>query len=349
MDNQRRRYVVGTVLALVLSLVGIIGCFAVIWGWRGGVMFHHRRHVDEDPPVTTQYDPTSVELVTSTPLAQTTGDSSADDGELHDARNLDVSYRFREGFWAKSQVEHLDAYDMDANCSFSVSYPVLAGSGEHIEEVNALLRETAMKTVHTYYEDPSDETVKKLKTVLGDSNDPVLEEDTDCFLQSHVTYAVSYNTEDFISVCFSDNFCMGSILLEFVELRTVNVNLKTGEVYELDDALEVDEEIANSFLDNLVLKTGHDENGDGVITDDECLPVSIAGREDFVAALRGEGPWAERVQTCLFVDGEGKPNLGATYWVSNDDGIARGWWDVTITDDQLEMTRKDSGFWGMLH
>ena len=59
-----------------------------------------------------------------------------------------------------------------------------------------------MESVHVYYEDPSKETIERVKFVAEDEEQIVL--------SSEVSYAVSYNTEDFLSVCFSDVYYIGS-------------------------------------------------------------------------------------------------------------------------------------------
>ncbi|MBQ6651211.1 MAG: hypothetical protein IJM67_08175, partial [Atopobiaceae bacterium] len=50
----------------------------------------------------------------------------------------------------------------------------------------------------------------------------------------------------------------------------------------------------------------------------------------------------------VFVDSDGTPNLGVSFWFGNDQGISRGWWDLTLTDGLLEGSRKDSPFWELV-
>ena len=336
-------------IGIVLVVIGLFGGLVALPIAVSMNVDHHRPYngdESESVEIITPYDNNT--LPEFPDVGTNAGGPEADDGELHDARNIDVSYQFQEGFWAESHTEHLKAYDMDVNCEFAVKYPVLLGDLEHLDAINALLRSTAMETVHTYYEDPSADAVNMVKKTTEGSSD-FLTSGADAYLMSKVDYAVTYNNENLISVCYSDDYCIGSMMAEFVELRTVNINLQTGEAYVLDDALTVTEDIATSFVDNLVQTSGTDANKDGVITDDECSTVAIAGRKALVEAVQGKGELAgRRIRTCLFVDGNGKPNLGVNYWVSADDAFVRGWWDVTITDEQLEKARKDCELWNLL-
>lgn len=323
-------------VGLAISSVGMVGlCLSFLWIalHRSRVESHEQRPNVE---IVRPYQPYRVET------APTVGEGvSADDGELHDARTIEVSYGFEDGSWLHSDTERIKAYGKKkVQTTFVVRYPVLTGELEHLDEVNELLRSCAMESVHVYYEDPSKETIERVKFVAEDEEQIVL--------SSEVSYAVSYNTEDFLSVCFSDVYYIGSEYAGFTQLRTVNVNLKTGKTYVLDDILTVNDEIAGSFVDNLVQASGDDTDGNGVITNDECLSVQLAGRRALMDALKGEGDLAPRVETCFFVDGNGKVNLGATYWVSGDNGFVRGWWDVTVTGAQARKARKDSDFWDLM-
>ena len=343
-------------IGIVLVVTGIIGGITATYvAYRVGTDGRRPYDGSEDGPgsveIVTNYDDYDYDYdsVPEMPDFQApAGGPEADDGELHDARNTDVSYGFQEGFWAESQTRHLDAYDKDVYCEFAVKYPILMGDFEHRDEINALLKSTALKTVHDYYDDPDADAVAFVDKA-AEGSDFFIPEGADAYLMSTVDYAVTYNNENLISVCYSDHHCLGSQLAEFIEFRTLNINLQTGEVYALDDALTVTDDIATSFIDNLVQTSGVDDNQNGTIEDSECSPVAIAGRDALVQALKGEGELAgRRVSTRLFIDGNGKPNLGVNYWVSGEGAFVRGWWDVTITDEQLEAARKECGLWELI-
>ncbi len=282
------------------------------------------------------------------PVAEPAG-VEADDGELHSAENHDVSYTLTADHYRRNKIEQLDAYGLKVQCNFDINYPQVSDDLEHAKKINRVLRRVARETAITYYDEPSAETVERFTSVVEDVDPGDVTEGADALLESTVDYAVTYNDENLLSVCYSDVYYLGSYALGFCSLRTVNINLKTGEVYELDDVLTVDEQIARSFVDNLVRTDGEDENGDGTIVDRECFTIALCGRDAFEQALQGTGELAgKRVVTCLFIDGNGQPNLGVTYWISGSRGFVRGWWDVTITDEQLETTRKDSTLWELL-
>ena len=76
--------------------------------------------------------------------------------------------------------------------------------------------------------------------------------------------------------------------------------------------------------------------------------MDIIGHEAWVQALMGEGEYASRMNTTFFVDEKGRPNLGVTYFLGNDRGVSRGWWDVTLTDELLDGARLESDFWDLL-
>ena len=336
---------------LALSIVGI--CVTLVGFARHFARDTRPRVTYEPPAYPEDIEPNSVDITTPFDdiLNVTTGDAGSDDGELHDARTKNEHYTLEEGFWAQSDTAHHDAYDMDIQTTFAIKYPKVKGDLKNADKINETIRAVAMKNVDRYFNDPSEDDVNVVKRMTeGQEYNMGVSEGADALLSSTVEYAVSYNDDNLLSVCFSDNYMIGNYYAEFLELRTVNINLQTGETYVLDDVLTVDDAIANSFVNNLVRYTGEDTNEDGKVTDDECFGVSLVGREALVEALQGRGELVpNRVKTCLFIDGNGKPNLGVTYWLSKDDiGFTRGWWDVTITDEQLAAARKDSKLWELL-
>lgn len=272
--------------------------------------------------------------------------SSDDDGELHNGWDSSVSYELQEERFTREGEEQLDAYGMTITLDLDVSYPQLVNAGEHTEELNALLRDTAMTFTEKFVDNPSDDAIELVKSVAG-TEGPLSVSESDALLSSHVTWAVTYNTDDFVSVSFSDDYCIGSYAGEYLRLRCVNMNLRTGETYAFDDVLTMNEEIAQRFVDTLAVNNGTDLDGDGVIGDDESFSVAIIGRDEWVSALMGEGDYADRVALDVFVDEKGRANLGVTYWLGNDKGIVRGWWDTTLSDELLESARKESTFWDL--
>ena len=159
--------------------------------------------------------------------------------------------------------------------------------------------------------------------------------DAEGIVESEVDYAITYNNEDFISICFSDEYSIGSWAGGFISLRTVNVNLKTGEIYELDDVLTLNDDIAKGFVDN------HSSY-------DQGAAMSVVGKDNFVAAIQGKGSYADQVSSTFFIDGNGKVNLGVTYSFGGNELAPRGWWDYTLTDEQTKTAKKDSSMWDLI-
>ena len=273
--------------------------------------------------------------------------ASDDDGELHNGWDSSVSYGVTEERYAKSEILYSKDYDCKVGVDFNVTYPQLVDAGEHTDEVNEAIRTSAISFVDEYWDHPTEDAVRLLKGVIDVSLLGV-PEDADALLSNEVTWAITYNTPDFISVSFSEEFCVGSWAGEFIRLRTVNANLKTGELYTFDDVLAINEDIANAFVDTLVENAGEDNNGDGYYAEDECFSVTVVGREEWVRALLGKGEFARRVIPTFFIDEKGRVNLGVTYWMSGDNGYVRGWWDTTLTDEQVAAVRKESSMWDLV-
>ena len=258
------------------------------------------------------------------------GGVEADDGELHDAWNKSVSYSYTEGDYSREGIESMDFYGKTIGYDFDVEYPQLTGNIPKLEEINKTIRDTAMAFVIDTYENPTSQARELLEANAVDGYG--VPKAVDAILESDVDYAISYNNEDFISICFSDEYAIGSWTGSYVALRTVNVNLKTGEVYTLDDVLNINDEIAEAFIDNLAKYDGGTSE-------------QAAGRDSFIGALQGKGSEANNVTTTFYIDGNGKVNFGATYHFANNEAVARGWWDYTLTDEQLKTAKKDSSMW----
>lgn len=127
----------------------------------------------------------------------------------------------------------------------------------------------------------------------------------------------------------------------------VNETLRQTAMRFVSDSYESPTDYYRSVMAS-VIEDGYGSGGDGRISVDECLLTKIAPREQLVQALKGQGELAQRFQTTLFVDGNGKVNLGVTFWVSKDGSLIRGWQDVTVPDGELAAARRDSTFWSLL-
>lgn len=270
-----------------------------------------------------------------------------DDGELHDGWDASMGYSSRSERYRKKEDWDSSEYGVNIALDIDISYPVFSGTGEHNDALNEAVRDAAMAFYDDYVEHPSKEAIEMIASAAefegtGSAGRPAMP------LRDEVTYAITYNNANFVSVSFSDICHVGSYSVAFISLRCVNMNLKTGELYDVDDVLKIDEPIANAFVDALVANAGEDTNEDGVATEDECYSVNVIGREEWVRALMGEGQYVSRISPTFFVDEKGRVNLAASYGLSGDKGIIHGWWDATLSDELLDGNKLDSSFWGVL-
>lgn len=267
-----------------------------------------------------------------------------DDGELHVGWDDSVSWSFEEERYEQSGIVDSKELVMQVLTDITVDYPQLVDAGEHTDKINAALRDAAMHTVDSYLLKPDDGA----RQLLARMSENVFSYLYDVVLESDVTWAITYNTEDFVSVSFSDAYTLGYAGNGFIDLRCVNANLKTGEVYAVGDVIELNESIANAFVNAVAANSGEDLDGDGTVSDAECTTIALVGRDAFVQGILGKGDLAHQTDATFFVDEQGRVNLGITYWLSTNGGWVHGWWDVTLTDKLLEGAKKDSSFWALL-
>ena len=265
-------------------------------------------------------------------------DPSADDGELHDGFNPEVLYTYEtQVYQHEVPKEHVDAYDMDLSLSFYVEYPQLEGDIKDIDKINAIIRDEAMSFVNKSYLEPEEEFVSMFKKLAeeekkrygGSAAEPEL------FLVENLESAITYNSGKLISIVFSDHTYTAVAEVSVLKARTLNINLETGEVYTLDDVMTVTEGMVDHWLDNI------DKSSAAGLT-------KVIGRDVFKESILGKGDKASRTETNFFVDANGKVNLNVNWWLGQDEGGSYGWWDVTLTDEEIAAGKKDSSFWDRL-
>ena len=88
--------------------------------------------------------------------------------------------------------------------------------------------------------------------------------------ESEVGYKITYLSEELISVVYADHYFLGSAMAEYADLRTVIVNLKTGEAIKPEDTYKADEAMGKAFHDRLLKQQPENEAflelGDDVFT-----------------------------------------------------------------------------------
>ena len=218
-------------------------------------------------------------------------------------------------------------YDYDAQETkntvlyFDVSYPELSGLSTEVQsKVNETLKTCAIESVDRLYLNPTQEIKEK---VLGEEYP---------MLASYVTYKVAYQGKEFISVVFEDQSYEGSSEDSRLQIRTVNISLKDGKVYEVKDIVKLDESFLSAWL------TGMRSESDSDI-------LSELDQEQMKKALSGDDP--EGVYSdSFFVDADGL-EIGFSFKYPKGDvnDLGYAWVTAPFTTDELKAHKTDSTFW----
>lgn len=205
---------------------------------------------------------------------------------------------------------------------FEVYYPQIEGLDEKVQKkVNQELEDCALETVDKLYLEPSDETKEQ---VLGEEA-PVL--------ASLVEYKIAYQSPELISVVFQDYSYEISKDEQHVSLRTRNINLKDGTVYEVKDIVNLND----TFLQSWVKEMQDEADDDTFLT--ELKP------EDMKAILSGEKK--DEVYTPnFFVDAEGVEiglNMRYPKGSAHDKGYA--WVTAPFDWEEIQPFQSDNPFW----
>lgn len=212
--------------------------------------------------------------------------------------------------------------------NFRVTYPKISSTDNNMpqqEEINSYIRDCAMNTADQTYLAPSEQT----KELFADT-------ETYNYFGSEVSYKITYMDDSLISIVFEDHYFWGSIYAEFCDIRTLNINLKTGECYELPDVIKTDSEFTTYWLGRMLA-----EEPDSKV---------LAGLEPEQFQKMLEGEFVDnRYYTNFFLDADGF-GMGFTYHFRGNDGnlIIRGWMSTSCPTEDIETFAKDSTFWGLL-
>ena len=134
----------------------------------------------------------------------------------------DLGYEIKEESF--SEQENEDKYRI----ALHVDYPVLSGLKQHGDEINQTIRDFAMQTEKAIYENPD-----------PDGRQKILELDQ-VYVIDEVEYKVTYATDDFISIVFNDASVFGEASDQKVQVRTLNMDLRSGEIYQLQDVFDLE-------------------------------------------------------------------------------------------------------------
>lgn len=357
-------------LACILGVAAL--CTAVLCagcGWRGG-----GGDVGEGTPQpTTGVAPVTGENGSSAEdNSLTGGDSSPDDPATYEPWLLlpQEDWSDRHGYsrtahrYTHDGGEQVDAYGLKLWTQFRVNYPQLSGDFEHLDEINRTIKDCAMEMTRDLYLSPTPAMIETIRLAAAELKDgesasehaAMPDNECDAMIRSVVSYAITYNNDTFISICFDEDYNLGLPADPCRRLRTVNINLKTGESYSLGDVLTPNQDIADSFLDGYAkrMERLYGEAKDNGASEDTAKRTvtgdAIGGlnREELERALLGQDDGMYRISTVFFVTKMGRVHLGFNFqW--NTGGYSYGeWWEMLLSGKQVAATKKDSSFWGLL-
>lgn len=225
----------------------------------------------------------------------------------------------------EDSYEFTDTEKQSTYIEFLVQYPVVKNLDSEVgEKVNEALKNCAMKSVDEIYNHPSEE-IKE--TVL------LAEYPT---LASYVRYKVSYATEDFLSVVFEDYSYRGSSEAYVQNLRTVNISLKDGTVYELKDIVDIDRKFASVWIDKMR-------------ADEEFKDIfSELSKKELMDTLSGDSKGGKYVVN-YFLDESGI-NIGydLNYEENDPDDSGYIWITTSLTLDEVKPYARKSRFWELV-
>lgn len=205
---------------------------------------------------------------------------------------------------------------------FFVQYPKLEGLDQEVgDKINNEIKNCAMKTVDEIYNHPSEEFKEK---ILGTEN-PVL--------SSYVTCKVTYANNEFISIVIEDMGIKGDSADYYQELRTLNIRLKDGKVYDVKEIVNLDDTFLNQWLSKMR----------GEAEDDQFL--SELSRDQMKSTLSGKNIDGN-YKTVFFVSETGIEigySLDYASGDQNDKGYA--WVTAPFMFEEIAVHEKDGEFW----
>lgn len=241
---------------------------------------------------------------------------------IDDYKADDISYTLSDGSY-REQSGHGTNY-----IEFNVSYPVISGLDSSKEdEVNKIIQDCAMKTVDEIYTNPSQDMKERM---IGSPNTALV---------SIVEYKVCYQSNDFLSIVFNDQ-CYKGTEYGGIELRAVNINLKTGEVYDVKDVVNLKGSFMNAWLESM---KGEAPNADF---------LSEVSLEDFKKVLEGD-TLDGQYSNVFFVDEDGI-EIGLSVFhhqeeIGEDANAFYGWITGPFTYQEINRFKTDSSFWNLVN
>ena len=158
-------------------------------------------------------------------------------------------------------------------------------------------------------------------------------ETTNPILASVVNYKVTYASEQFISIVFEDMGARGSQEDAYQHLRTLNIGLKDGKVYTVQDIVNLDGVFVEEWLDIM-----RDEAGDVNF-------LAELDEESMLSTLGGKSIDGNYVAN-FFVDKDGVEIGYDLNYVSGDPADLKfAWVTAPFTFEEIKPYQKDKEFW----
>lgn len=208
---------------------------------------------------------------------------------------------------------------------FDVVYPSLNGLSDKVveDQINEEIRRTAMATVEELYTNPKEEVKEQ-----------ILKSDK-AYLVSYVKYKVTYLNKDLISIIFDDNTCKITEDNVKTHLRTLTVNLKNGQVYQVKDLINLNDDFLEDFRINMQIESGDAD----FLTDLE--------EEDLKKALEGGDTTKEYVPQ-FFLDANGI-DIGFDITPTKESVVDHfySWITTHFSEEEINTYKSSSDLWGL--
>lgn len=275
---------------------------------------------------------------TDTTVQESSGLNGAEDGipeedsDVDSSNGLDQIPEYEEENLPFEVTEEMYQYTPEQRSTviqFEIYYPQISGmEDEKIQEkVNEELKSCAMETVDRIYDHPESD----VKSRVLEESKPVLAD--------FVRYKVTYLTEDYICVAYEDYSYEGNETYHYVGLRTKNINLKDGTVYEVSDIVNLND----TFLKKWRMAMQEEASDDTFLEDIDLHTLK--------QILSGESDKEGTFTPVFFADADGI-EIGLSFHYDKEDPDAESYAWVTAPYryylNSLKDGRTDSTFWDLV-
>lgn len=324
--GQQKKSNTGLLIAGIIAGILILTLFMA-----GGVMLLRNAYDKAEDSLNNQIEQWDDPMAPDSPLWDergTYGDDDADVGDSSESTGLsgtagipeyiasDLSYEIEEADYTYTDEKQ------SAVINFNVRYPVLQGLDPSVEDkINEEIKKCALLTVDKIYTNPSQDFKEKMLSIQNP------------MMASIVTYKVCYANNNFISIIFEDMGAEGSQDEIYQHMRTLNIGLKDGKVYEVKDIVNLDGKFVEEWLEIM-----RDEAG-------EVMFLSELDEDDMLKTLGGESIDGNYVAN-FFVDKDGVEIGYDLNYVSGDPASLNfAWVTAPFSFEEIKSYEKDKEFW----